>query len=57
MRRVAGVFYSIAVLFAGGRLLWAVPPATNHFRFRMPHEARYRIDEGDLPARRPKRVG
>lgn len=46
----------MAVLLTGGHLLWAAPPATNHFQFRMPHSARYRIDERDWPAT-PSKTG
>ena len=52
MRRVAGVFYSIALLFlaAGGPGLHAAPDSTNHFRFRLPHAQRYHVRDEDWPA-------
>jgi subtilisin family serine protease/subtilisin-like proprotein convertase family protein len=50
MRRLAGAIYSIAVLFAAGLSLPAAPAATNHFRFRLPHEARFHVNDADLPA-------
>jgi subtilisin family serine protease/subtilisin-like proprotein convertase family protein len=51
MRRVAGVFYSITLLFAGsGHSLRAAPPATGHFDFRMPHHVRYRVNAEEFSA-------
>ena len=51
MRRAAGVFYSIALLFlAGGASAHAAPPDTNHFRFRLPHAQGYRVEDEDWPA-------
>src|SRR5580704_15935408 len=50
MRRGAGVFYSIALCFAGVQLLCAGPSGTNRFEFRFPHRAAYHIAAEDWAA-------
>ena len=50
MRRVAGVFYSIAFLLLAGDASSGAASSTNRFQFRLPHAQHYHINAGDWPA-------